>query len=62
MNLYLYEKHIVEHCHDLQREAEQERMLAGLDRSRKSVLRHTIGRLGVLLVTLGIRLEQVKAV
>ena len=62
MNPYLYEKRIVEHCHDLQREAEQERMLAGLDRSRKSVLRHTIGRLGVLLVTLGIRLEQVKAV
>ena len=62
MNLYLYEKHVVEHCQDLQREAEQERMLAGLDRSRKSVLRHAIGRLGVLLVTLGIRLEQVKAV
>jgi len=62
MNLYLYEKHVVEHCHDLQREAEQERMLAGLDRSRQSVLWHTIGRLGVLLVTLGTRLEQVRAV
>ena len=60
MNLYLYEKCVVEHCRDLQREAEHERMLAGLQHSRQSVLRHTVGRLGGLLVTLGTRLEHVE--
>ena len=60
MNLFLYEKHVVEHCHDLQREAEQERMLASLQHSRQSVLRHAVGRLGALLVTLGSRLEGVE--
>ena len=59
MNLFLYEKQIVEHCHDLQREAQQERMLASLQQSRQSVLRQSVGGFGALLVTLGTRLERV---
>ena len=59
MNLFLYEKQIVEHCHDLQREAQQERMLASLQHSRQSVLRQSVGGFGALLVTLGTRLERV---
>lgn len=59
MNLFLYEKQIVEHCHDLQREAQQERMLASLQHSPQSVLRQLVGGFGALLVTLGTRLERV---
>jgi hypothetical protein len=35
-------------------------MLASLHQSRQSVLRHAVGRLGGLLITLGSRLERVE--
>ncbi len=52
----MYEHEVRERLRLRHREAEQERMLAGLPRQR--LLRHLIGRLGIGLVALGIHMQQ----
>ena len=57
--LHLHDKLCEEHRQTLQDEAMQRRMLAGLPR-RKGLGRRAIGKLGVALVALGTKLEQVE--
>ena len=58
MNFYvhLYDKLAAEHRQGIQHEREQKRLLAGLPHD--NVARRAAGRLGVLLVALGTRLEE----
>lgn len=56
-NTYLYEKVAQAHHEDLQREAEQKRMLASLPQHRSLFVRHGAARLGRLLVSLGTSLQ-----
>jgi hypothetical protein len=56
--MYLYEKAREVHYQDLLREAEKERLLAQLPRYRRSMIKRTAGKLGVLLLKLGARLKQ----
>ena len=58
-NLHIHDKLSEEHRQTLQDEAMRHRMLAGLPR-RKGLGRRAIGKLGVALVALGTRLEQVE--
>ena len=60
MNLYVHERLVATHCQDMQREAEQYRLAARLPRKRRGVVRHAIGMLGVLLITVGTRMRQVE--
>jgi hypothetical protein len=46
------------HYPDLLREAEKRRLVAQLPRQRRSISRHLIGKLGLLLLKLGARLKQ----
>lgn len=55
-NAHLYDKLAAEHRQDLQYEMERKRMLACLP--HKHVGRRAAGRLGVLLVAMGTRLEE----
>ena len=55
-NMYLYEKAREVHYQDLRREMAENRRLLHLPRHRLS--RHIAGKLGVLLLKLGSRLEQ----
>jgi hypothetical protein len=55
-NVDHYEKLVVEHCQDIQHKSERQRLLACLP--HHAVARRAAGRLGVLLVTLGTRLEK----
>jgi len=57
-NMFLLEQRVREHNRQLQREAEQERMLAGL--SHHSVMRYLLGRLGTFFVMLGTRMQQLE--
>ena len=57
-NMYLYEKAREVHYQDLLREAEKERLLAQLPQHRWSMIKRTVGKLGVLLLKLGARLKQ----
>ncbi len=58
-NYYLLEKLAEAHRQDLLREAEHERMLAGLPKASSSSIRRLTGRLGMLLIALGMRLQQI---
>jgi len=58
-NLHIHDKLSEEYRQTLQDEAMRHRMLAGLPR-RKGLGRRAIGKLGVALVALGTRLEQVE--
>ena len=59
-NFYLQDKRVEEHLQDLQREANQQRIVADLPRDRRSVGKHIISRLGTHLVALGTLLERVE--
>ncbi|HET8853017.1 MAG TPA: hypothetical protein VFN02_10865 [Ktedonobacteraceae bacterium] len=57
-NMYLYEKAWEVHYQDLLRETEKRRLLARLPRHRRSMSRRAAGKLGILLLKLGIWLKQ----
>jgi hypothetical protein len=58
-NMYsLYEKAREAHCQDLRREAEKRRLLAHRPGPRRSISRHIAGKLGILLLKLGIWLQR----
>jgi hypothetical protein len=57
-NPYLSEKVAQAHREDLLREAEQLRLLARLSRPSRSVSRRAVGKLGMLLLSLGARLKR----
>ena len=57
-NNYLYEKAVYERHKDLQREMEQLRLLARLQRPRHSLRRHIAERVGIFLIELGMKLKQ----
>ena len=59
-NFFLKEKRVEEHLQDLQREANQQRIVADLPRDRRSVGKHIVSRLGTHLVALGTWLERVE--
>ena len=59
-NFYLQDKRVEDHLQDLQREANQQRIVADLSRNRRSVGKHIISRLGTCLVALGTWLERVE--
>ena len=59
-NFYLQDKRVEEHLQDLQREANQQRIVADLLRDRRSVGKHMVSRLGTRLVALGTWLERVE--
>ena len=59
-NFYLQDKRVEEHLQDLQREANQQRIVADLPRHRRSVGKHIVSRLGTHLVALGTWLERVE--
>lgn len=58
-NLYLHEQLLEERRRDLRREMERRRMLARLPRQR-SLSRRAVGKLGVLLLKLGMWLKQLE--
>ncbi len=60
LNLYVHEHLVAAHCQDMQREAEQYRLIARLPRKHRSLVRYAIGTLGRVLVTVGTRLRQVE--
>ena len=57
-NFYLNEKASEVHRQALLREAEKERLLEQLSRRRSRASRHIAGKLGALLLWLGVRLKQ----
>jgi hypothetical protein len=59
-NMYLYEKAREAHDQDLRREAEKRRRLSHLPRHRWSMSRRTVGKLGELLLKLGMWLKQLE--
>jgi len=59
-NMYLYEKAHEEHDQDLRREAEKRRLLALLTQHRWSMGRRAAGKLGELLLKLGMWLKQLE--
>jgi len=59
-NFFLQDKRVEEHLQDLQREANQQRIVADLPRNRHSVGKHIVSRLGTKLVALGTWLERVE--
>ena len=59
-NYYLQEKLIQAHHEELLRQAEQQRLLAHLPGYRESLARHLTGKLGILLVALGTRLQRLE--
>jgi len=59
-NFYLQDKRVEEHLQDLQREANQQRIVADLPRHRRSVGKYIVSRLGTQLVALGTWLERVE--
>ncbi len=58
MNVYLQERQVVMHLQELERERAQYRLLAQLP--HKQSVRHSIGSLGMLLVKVGTKLQQVE--
>ena len=60
--LHLDEKILQGHYPDLLREAEKGRLLAQLPRQRRSISRHLVGELGLVLLKLGTRLKEFDAV
>ncbi|MFL5592433.1 MAG: hypothetical protein ACJ797_19880 [Ktedonobacteraceae bacterium] len=59
-NFYLQNKRVEEHLQDLQREANQQRIVADLPRHRRSLGKHIVSRLGTQLVALGTWLEHIE--
>jgi hypothetical protein len=59
-NFYLQERQVEEHRQDLQHEADQQRIVAGLPGQRRSIGKHIVSRLGTRLVALGTWLERVE--
>ena len=59
-NFFLQDKRVEEHLQDLQREANQQRIVADLSRNQRSVGKRIISRLGTRLVALGTWLERVE--
>ena len=59
-NFYLQNKRVEEHLQDLQREANQQRIVADLPRHRRSLGKHIVSRLGTQLVALGMWLERIE--
>ncbi len=57
-NTDLYEKAVRERHKDIQREMEQLRLLASLQRSRHGLRRHVAERAGIFLIELGMKLKQ----
>jgi hypothetical protein len=57
-NNYLYEMAMRERYKDVQREMEQLRLLASLQRCKTGVRRHIAERVGILLIKLGMKLKQ----
>ena len=55
---YLYEKSIVERQAQIQHDIQQSRMLAHMGH-RRTLVRHTVGRLGTLLIELGSQLQRI---
>ena len=60
LNLYVHEHLVATHCQDMQREAEQSRLIARLPRKHRGVVRYAVGMLGRGLVTVGTRMRQVE--
>ena len=58
-NLYLYEKALEMHCQDLRHEMKIRRLLAQLPRKPR-LSRYLAGKLGVLLLKLGMWLKQME--
>jgi hypothetical protein len=58
--MYLYEKAHKEHDQELRREAEKRRRLSHLPQHRWSMSRRAAGRLGELLLKLGMWLKQLE--
>ena len=56
--MYVYEKALEEHYHDLQRETAKNRLLAHRPRHCLSRSRRVAGKLGVLRLQLGAQLKQ----
>jgi hypothetical protein len=59
-NMYLYEKAREAHEQELRREAEKRRRLSHLPRHRWSMSRRAAGKLGELLLKLGMWLKQLE--
>lgn len=59
-NTYLLEKLSEAHQQELQLAAEKERLLAQLPRHRRSISKYMAGKLGMLLLWLGVRLKQLE--
>ena len=59
-NFYLQERQVEEHRQDLQHEADQQRIVAGLPGQRRNIGKHIVSRLGTRLVALGTWLERVE--
>jgi hypothetical protein len=57
-NMYLYEKARETYHQDLRREAEKRRLPTYLPRHHRSISRWTAGKLGMLLLKLGMWLKQ----
>ena len=58
-DFYTHEKLVLEHRHQLLREAEEEWMLADLPKHSSHSLQRLADRLGTYLIALGTRLQQV---
>jgi hypothetical protein len=58
MNVYLQEQQVAMHRQELDREIAQYRLLAQLPHTQS--VRHSIGLLGLLLVKVGTKLQQVE--
>ncbi len=59
-NYYIHEYLMFEHHKELQREMAEMRLVAGLRRHHSSVVPRLAGKLGVLLVALGTRLQRLE--
>jgi len=56
---YLYEKSMAERQAQIQHDMQQSRMLAHAGQ-RRMLMRHTVGRLGTLLIELGSQLQRIE--
>jgi hypothetical protein len=57
---YTREKLALAHRQQLQREAERERMLGALPEHSSHAMRHLVGKLGTVLITLGTQLRELE--
>ena len=59
-NLYLHEKFLAQRSQELDRAVAYSYLLVGQPRQRVVMLRHLVAQLGLLLVALGSRLQQLE--